>query len=155
MSERATHLFEVAEGQIAELLALISTGGVALLRRPCPGQEKLGDGTVAAVALHIATTYQRIAAVMRGGGEGEHLLAVAHNHPAKLQDISLHQLLEELAAAQRALSPVADLTDEQLETVPPASSARFCDGQRTLEHVLTAMFKHLGHQVDAVRATAA
>ena len=155
MSERDTQLFELAERQIAELLALISTGGEPLLRRPCPRREKLGHGTVAAVASHIANTYQRIAAFIRGEGEGEYERAAARYHQANSQNIPLHQLLEELSAAQRGLSSLADLTDEHLDTVPPPDAARFCDGKRTLEQVLAGMLNHPGHQVDAVRAATA
>ena len=105
--------------------------------------------------MHIADNYHRIAAFIRGGGAGEHRLAAAHNHPAPPQNIPLHQLLAELSAAPRGLSPLADLADEQLDTVPPPDAARFCDGKRTLEQVLAGMLKHQGHQVDAVRAAAA
>ena len=76
MSERATHLYEIAERQTAELLALISTGGEWLLHRPCPGREKLGDGTVAAVASHSANTYHRIAAFTRGEHQRHQVEAV-------------------------------------------------------------------------------
>jgi hypothetical protein len=39
--------------------------------------------------------------------------------------------------------------------VPPADQARFCDGQRTLEQVLSRMLKHQSHQIDALRAAIA
>ena len=67
-------------------------------------------------------------------------------------DIALHHLLHELSTAQGALSLLADLTDDQLDDVPPAGSARFSDGQRTLEQVISAMLNHQRHQVDAIRA---
>jgi hypothetical protein len=57
MNERGTQLLETANAQTDELIGLISTGGEAALRLPCPGREKLGDGTVAACALHTADNY--------------------------------------------------------------------------------------------------
>jgi hypothetical protein len=56
MNERGTQLLETANAQTDELIGLISTGGEAALRLPCPGREKLGDGTVAACALPQPTT---------------------------------------------------------------------------------------------------
>jgi hypothetical protein len=61
MTERGKTLHATADDQIAELTALISTVDEAALRLPCPGREKLGDGTVAASAQHTADNYRRIA----------------------------------------------------------------------------------------------
>src|SRR5262249_60429534 len=61
MTERANQLRMTADRQIAELLGFILTLDEADSRRPCPGREKLGDGTVAACARHTADNYQRIA----------------------------------------------------------------------------------------------
>jgi hypothetical protein len=46
----------------------------------------------------------------------------------------------------------ADLTDEQLDAVPPGSRIRFSDGQRTVEQVVTSMLKHQSHQIEALKA---
>jgi hypothetical protein len=61
-------------------------------------------------------------------------------------------VLERLSAGRDALSPLADLTDEQLDTAPPTGIFRFCDGKRTLEQVVTSLLVHQGHQIDAMRA---
>jgi hypothetical protein len=47
---------------------------------------------------------------------------------------------------------MAELTDDQLDSVPPVGSFRFCDGQRTLEQVVASLLKHQGRQVDAMKA---
>jgi hypothetical protein len=52
MTERGKQLQATADGQIAELIDLVSTVDEATLRLPCPGREKLGDGTVAASMRH-------------------------------------------------------------------------------------------------------
>jgi hypothetical protein len=65
MTERAQQFHATAEQQIGELVDLTSTLDDATLRRPCPGREKLGDGTVAALARHTADNYQRIAAFLQ------------------------------------------------------------------------------------------
>jgi hypothetical protein len=61
MTERAEQLHGTADGQIGELIGLISTLDEATLWLPCPGREQLGDGTVAACARHTANNYERIA----------------------------------------------------------------------------------------------
>ena len=50
MTERAKQLHTTIDGQITELIAFLSTTDDATLRMPCPGREKLGDGTIAAAA---------------------------------------------------------------------------------------------------------
>jgi hypothetical protein len=160
MNERGTELQETANGQVDELIALISTRGEAALRLPCPGREKLGDGTVAACAMHTADNYQRIAGFLRGqrGGGHARIAKFLHRHGEdKYQDnyqagsIELPALLERLSAGRAALSILADLTEAQLDTVPPASEMKFCDGQRTLQQVLTSLLTHQSHQLDALR----
>jgi len=64
-------------------------------------------------------------------------------------------LLDRLSAARDAFAPLANLTDEQLDTVPAASDMRFCDGQRTLEQIVTSLLNHQSHQVAALRAALA
>lgn len=66
--------------------------------------------------------------------------------------IDLRGLLERLSAGQEALALLAELTDEQLDTVPPAGTFRFCDGHRTIVLVVSGALKHQGHQIDAIRA---
>ncbi len=164
MNERGTQLQETADGQISELIGLISTGGESALRLPCPGREKLGDGTVAACAMHTADNYHRIAGFLQGQRAGAHtrIAKFLHRHGEdKHQDnyradnIDLPALLDRLSSGQAALSPLADLTDEQLNTVPPASDMKFCDGQRTLEQIVTNLLNHQNHQLDAVKAAIA
>jgi hypothetical protein len=160
MNERGTQLQETADGQISELIALISTRGEAALRLPCPGREKLGDGTIAACAMHTADNYHRIAAFLQGQRSGGHtrIAKFLHRHGEdKHQDnyqadnIDLHALLERLSAGKAGLSILADLTKAQLDTVPPASEMKFCDGQRTLQQVVTSLLNHQSHQLDALR----
>ncbi len=75
-----------------------------------------------------------------------------HGRDYMAENVDLPGLLERLSAGRDALSLLAGLTDEQLDTVPSAGSFRFCDGQRTLEQVVTSLLKHQGHQIDAVKA---
>jgi hypothetical protein len=153
MSERGMQLLETASGQISELIELISTRDEAALRLECPGREKLGDGTVAACVSHTAGTYNRIAGFLRGVGphEGDH----GHDSRHRVEDVNVGALLDQLSAASDAIDMLATLTDEELDTVPPNSGMRFCDGQRTLEQVLASMLRHQAHQIDAVRAALA
>jgi hypothetical protein len=153
MGERGAQLLEIADGQISELASLLSTRGNAVLTLPCPGRGKLGDGTVGATALHTADSYRRIAVFLQ-----ETVDARSSRYPAshgthdRAQDVDLNRLLERLSEAQGALGSLGGLSDEQLDEVPPASEMRFCDGQRTLEQVLTSLLKHQRHQIDALTA---
>jgi hypothetical protein len=150
MSDRSNQLLKTAEGQITNLTALLSTASEATLRSPCPGREKLGDGTIAAVATHVADTYLRIAGFLsvhrEHSGSGE----AGHGDTHGREHVDIAELIERLAAGRQALSPLADLTDHQLDAVPPAGQSRFCDGKRTTEEVLAAMLKHQAHQIDAL-----
>ena len=148
MSERGIKLLETADGQISDLIDLFSMSGDAALSLPCPGREKLGDGTVAACAWHTADSDGRIAAFIGGRGEGRH-------HGGYTADnVELHDLLDRLAAGRGALGLLADLTDEQLASVPPVSQMKFCDGHRTLEQVVTKLLDHQSHKVAALKAAA-
>jgi hypothetical protein len=61
-------------------------------------------------------------------------------------------VVKQLSASRDSLGQIADLTDSQLDAIPPNDSFRFCDGQRTLEQVLANLFKHQDHQADALKA---
>jgi hypothetical protein len=147
MSQRGIQLLEAAENQIAELSALLAGTDAADLFQPCLGREKLGDGTVGAVASHLAETYLRIAAF--ANGQEQHAHGGGHSGHGP-QHVEAAALVARLAAGRRELQALADVTDEQLDAVPPAGVARFCDGQRTTEQVLAAMLKHQAHQLDAL-----
>lgn len=164
MNDRGAQLLNTANEQISDLIGLISTRGAVALRLSCPGREKLGDGTVAACALHTADNYHRIAGFVEGQRNGGHhrMASLRHGHADhthqddyRAGNVDLQALLNRLAAGRTALSALADLTDEQLDTVPPASDMKFCDGQRALEQVVTNQLKHQSHQLDALNAALA
>ena len=184
MTERAHALAATADRQIAELIELLLTLDQAALRRPCPGREKLGDGTIGAAARHTADNYQRIAAFVQtsdrmsathqpaapgghriprllralGHGPQDHAPrdhgADQHDDGYTAEDIDLDAVVEQLGASRDALGRIAELTDSQLDQVPPKDSFRFCDGQRTLEQVLGGLLKHQAHQLEALRTAA-
>jgi hypothetical protein len=151
-----------ADRQISELTGLIATPGETALRLPCPVREKLGDGTVAACALHTAGNYHRIAGFLNDDGREHRIARFLHGHDRRehqdnysAENIDLQTLLVRLTTGRAALSALADLTDEDLDSVPPASDVKFCDGQRTLEQIVTNILKHQNHQLDAVNAAIA
>jgi hypothetical protein len=139
MIKRAQQLHATAEQQIGELVDLTSTLDDAALRRPCPGREKLGDGTVGALARHTADNYHRIAAFVSTGdrtsaahGPTDH----AQHGPSRGQagheyvagNVELGALATQLSVARGDFSRLAELTDVQLDAIPPKDSFRFCDG---------------------------
>jgi hypothetical protein len=185
MTQRGQELHAAADAQIVELIGVMSTLDEATLRLPCPGREKLGDGTVAASARHTADNYQRIAAFVQtsdgmsgahsptpNGGHriprflralghgpadhGEHGPGVGqHDDQYTADTIDLTAVATQLSASRHTLGQIADLTDSQLDTIPPKDSFRFCDGRRTLGQVLAALLKHQSHQVDALKTALA
>jgi len=185
LTERGKQLHAAADRQIAELITLTSTIEQAALRLPCPGREKLGDLPVGASMRHTADNYQRIASFIQTSDRmpaahqpsqpGSHriprlLRAIGHGPPDHAEHkpgtgqhddhysadtIDLSALVEQLSASRDTLGRIAELTDTQLDAIPPDGSFRFCDGQRTLEQVLASLLKHQGHQVDALRSAVA
>ena len=180
MSARGNQLLETADRQLGELAGLVSQGNETVLCLPCPGREKLGDGTVGALASHTADSYLRIAAFLQAtnqtppawpGGDRTPECDPArsntplrhanrgHNDGTHSRDYTAVNseragLLERLSASREALSLLADLTDEQLDTVPAAGSFRFCDGQRALDQVISSLLKHQERQIDAIKSAA-
>jgi hypothetical protein len=182
MSERGKQLHATADAQIAELIDLISKPDAAALRRPCPGRDKLGDGTIWASARHTADNYQRIAAFVQtidgmseghapnqhGGHRSPRFLRALGHGPAGHREhgagagqhdneytadtIDPGAVIAQLSASRDALGRIAALADHQLDAIPPKDSFRFCDGQRTLEQVITSLLKHQSHQLDALKA---
>jgi hypothetical protein len=180
MTEHGKQLHATADQQIAELIGLMSTLDEAGLRLPCPGREKLGDGTVAAAARHTADNYQRIAAFVQasdrmssahepsqhsgghriprflralGHGPAEHGSGAGqHDDQYTADTTDPAAVVEQLSASRDTLARIAQLTNSQLDAIPPKDSFRFCDGQRTLDQVLASLLKHQSHQVDALKA---
>ena len=148
MNQRALSLRRSADEQIGTLIALLSTAGDGALHLPCPGREKLGDGTVGAFASHTTENYQRIAAFIAAPES----TAGGHAHGFATGNATREAILERLQAARPELAGIAQLTDRQLDAVPTRGSFRFCDGERTLEQVLAAVLKHQGHQIQALQA---
>ncbi|HXD54785.1 MAG TPA: DinB family protein [Solirubrobacteraceae bacterium] len=183
MGARAKALSATAESQITELIERLEACEESVLRRPCPGRERLGDGTVGAVCAHVAQSYGRIAGFLAGeqplparapAGEqpsparepaGARRRALAsllrrrgghgpwmHGPAAEGEEADRPTLIARLTRARTSLGALEGLTDAQLDAVPPAEEAmRFCDGERTLEQVVSALLRHQGHQVAALK----
>jgi hypothetical protein len=145
VSERGVDLMQVADAQISELIGLLSGRTDATLGLSCPGRGALGDGSIAACAFHTANSYHRIARFVQARDAG------AHGGNYTSENAGLQDLLGRLSATAHALSILADLTDEQLDEVPPAGGMKFSDGQRTLEQILRSLLKHQCHNVDALK----
>jgi hypothetical protein len=185
MSERADQLHTTADQQIGDLIDLIATLDEETSRRPCPGRDKLGDGTVAANAGHTADNYERIAAFLatsrrapaenappkhgghpiprflrsHGHGPSDHAEhgpgAGRHDSPYTADNTDLAGVARRLSTTRDALRQIAQLTDGELDAIPPAGSFRFCDGRRTPEHVVASLLKHQEHQLSALNAALA
>jgi hypothetical protein len=185
MTQRAERLMTAAATQVVECIDLVSATDDATLHRPCPGREKLGDGSIGAVAAHTADNYERIGTFVatsqretqRHGRQqpGRHRIprvlgGFGHRPPDHGQNEAAGHteqdtytadtarstdITQQLTAAGENLERIGQLTDQQLDAVPPKGRFRFCDGQRSLEQVLAGLLKHQEQQLQALRAALA
>jgi hypothetical protein len=167
MSERGTRLMAKADRQLSEMIEFFGTLEEADLHKPCPdesAEDSAGD-TVGAVAAHMAQGYHFLGKFLQAEGyvpgspptgnrKGRgHRYRPGHGRtfpPAALPDV-----VDRLTAGKAPIGLLADLTDEQLDSVPPAGSSRFSDGSRTLEQVIDEVIAHqAAHLVTLKRAVA-
>ena len=167
MSERGTRLMAKADRQLSEMIEFFGTLDETDLRKPCPdeGAEDSAGDTVGTVAAHMAQGYHFLGKFLQAEGyvpgspptgnrKGRgHRYRPGHGRtfpPAALPDV-----VDRLTAGKAPIGLLADLTDEQLDSVPPAGSSRFSDGSRTLEQVIDEVIAHqAAHLVTLKRAVA-
>lgn len=150
MQARGEALNTKAAEQIDALIEFAADLDSADLRRSCPGREKLGDGTVGTLLAHTTGNYLRIADLAAGEGRGHQSRDHGHGDLPAAGGGDAEELRLRLAAAKAALGRLAALDDRRLDSIPPAGTFRFCDGERNLEEVLSALLTHQGHQVEAL-----
>ena len=167
MSERGTRLMAKADRQFSEMIEFFGTLDEADLHKPCPG-ESTEDGagdTAGAVAAHMSQGYRFLGKFLQADGyvaespatgnrKGRgHRYRLGHGRtfpPAVLPD-----MVDRLTGSKAPIGLLADLTDEQLDSVPPAGSSRFSDGRRTLEQVIDKVIAHQApHLMTLKRAVA-
>jgi hypothetical protein len=140
-----------ASRQLDEIAEFFGTLGEADLRKPCP--DRAGD-TVGAAAAHMAEGYHYLGRFLQAAGYVPGPPGTGHIHgrgPAP----GLSDMLDRLPGGRIPIGLLADLTDEQLDSVPPAGSGRFSDGCRTLEQAIDAVIAHQAvHLVTLKRAVA-
>ena len=182
MSERGMELLETADGQISELIDLLSSRGAVALSLPCSGREKVGDSTVAALALalHTAGNFLRIAGSLKtasqmprahggAGHDGDRIPRLVppsgtcghadsahddgmHDGSYAAEHADLKSLLERLSAAQDALDPLADITDERLGPWHPPAVQVLRRARNPLGQVAPDLLNHQSRQLDALNA---
>jgi hypothetical protein len=156
MSLRAQRLHEAADSQVAQLAELLAGLGDAGLRRPCPGRARLGDGSVAAVALLTTGSYEQIAEFVTAARTGTApRRADRHRELHSATTTTVDALVARLAATREALTRIAELSDDELDSVPDAGDMKFADGSRMFEQIIASLLRHQRHQVDALTAAAA
>jgi hypothetical protein len=150
MVVRGEQLQMTVDGQLERLQRVVAATDAVRARQPCPGRAKLGDGSIGTVVTHTVGNYSRIADFLAGGGSED----TAHTHHRHAHGheggFDPSEVAGRLEAIRSRFHTIGALDNEQLDSVPPAESFRFCDGQRTLEQVLTALLQHQGHQLDAL-----
>jgi hypothetical protein len=147
VSARGTDLMNKASGQLAEATGLVGRLAEADLAATCPDES--GDGTVGAVAAQLAEGYDRLGRFLQAA---DYLPQVTSAHD-QVDPVpgTLSGLRNRLAAAMASAGLLADLTDEQLDSVPDGRSSRFSDGRRTLAQVLDAAMAHQAEHLTALK----
>jgi len=148
-----------ASRQLDEMVEFFGTLDEADLRNPCPDDDtgdSAGD-TVGAVAAHMAQGYHFLGRFLQAEGyvSGPPSTGNKHSHDHGHAPEALPDIRDRLTGGKAPIGLLADLTDEQLDSVPPAGSSRFSDGSRTLEQVVDAAIAHqAAHLVTLQRAVA-
>jgi hypothetical protein len=145
MTEPAQQLLATANEQIDELIGLITGVDETALRLPCPGREKLGDGTVGAAIAHTADNYERIADFVTASHR-----RLSHVEQYAAGNAKSEAIVTQLGTTRDTFRRIGELSDVQLDAIPPRDSFRFCDGKRTVQQVLAGLLKHQRHQLDAL-----
>jgi hypothetical protein len=171
MTQRAKHVAAAADLQIEQLLSFVKDQTRETLQRPCPGRQKLGDGSLGAFISHMADNWQRIADFAAGRGQQlpghspparthkmpRFLTAFGHRRPDHTSAYSAdaadpQEIASRLIAARGLVTQIGALSEQQLDAVPAEGSFRFCDGKRNLEEVLRALLRHQDRQIGAIRS---
>lgn len=168
MSERGTELMRKASRQLDEMAEFFGSLDDADLRKPCP-EDGIGDrsdgDTVGAVAAHMAQGYHFLGKFLQADGYVPGSPAAGNRkgrghrygrgHGGTLAPAALPDVVDRLTGGKAPIGLLADLTGEQLDSVPPAGSSRFSDGSRTLEQVIDEVIAHqAAHLVLLKRAVA-
>jgi len=161
MSERGIWLVERADRQLSEMIEFFGTLDEGDLPKPCldeSAEDRPGD-TVAAVAAHTAEGYHHLGRFLQATGYAPGLPATGnnhgHDHGHAPTPESLPDMRDRLAEGKAPIGLLADLTDEQLDSLPPVGSSRFSDGRRTLDQVIDAVIAHQAeHLLTLKRAVA-
>jgi hypothetical protein len=151
-----------ASSQLAEATGLVDRLTEAELGAPCSDESGDGAGrTVGAVAAHLAEGYDRLGQFLQASGYVPHAPGTdSHYHAGSEHQEhqgagsvpeSVPGLLNRLAAGTASVGLLADLTDQQLGSVPDGRSSRFSDGRRTLAQVLDAAIAHQAEHLAALK----
>jgi hypothetical protein len=159
VSHRGTELRTRMSQQLDEITEFVGTLTDADLRKPCPDETGHDAGhTVGAAATHLADGYQRLGQFLLSAGyvPGSPAAGTSHGHghgyghQHAQAPVGVPDLLDRLVGGKAPIGLLAELTDEQLDSVP-ASANRFADGHRTLEQVINEVIAHQAAHLEALR----
>jgi hypothetical protein len=166
MSARGIDLMTKASRQLDEIAEFLGTLEETDLGKPCADESAGetvgaagahgGGDTVGETAAHMADGYDQLGRLLQTTGyvPGSPTTGDNHKHDHARTPEALPDLLARLVGGKARIALLADLTDEQLDSVPPAVGM-FSDGRRTLEQVLEAVIAHqAAHLATLKRAVA-
>ncbi|MDX5961938.1 hypothetical protein SIM91_01015 [Rhodococcus opacus] len=155
MSERGIELMTTASRQLDEMADVVASLSGPDLRKSCP-DDSAGD-TIGALAVHMAEGYHFLGRFLQAAGYGPggrppgNGRGHAHGHERAQPPAAASEVLDRVSAGKAPIGLLADLTDEQLASVPGTGSIRFSDGRRTLEQVIEAVIAHQATHLNMLR----
>jgi len=161
MSARGEALMNKVTRQIEDIAQVFATLSDSDLSRPrSTGEDSdrtrhaAKGNSVGDAAAHIAEGYHFIARFLRSAGYVSGAPAGGSIH-GRAPAPDLPALRKRLDQAKTEVGVIADLTDEQLESVPPARSSRFSNGRRSLEQVIEEAITHQAQHLADLKAAVA
>ena len=151
MTQRGTDLVEKVTRQIDDIAEVFDRLGEADLTRADPGRE---GRTIGEAAGHIAEGYHFLVRFLTSAGHvpGRPPGGSIHGRGPEVAPPSLRA---RLAEARIEVGIIANLTDQQLDSVPPPKSSRFSNGRRTLEQLIEEVINHQEQHLNDLKSALA
>ena len=151
MSQRGTDLLDRVTRQIDDIAEVFDRLGEAELARADPERE---GRTIGEAAGHIAEGYHFLVRFLTSAGHVPGSPPGGSIH-GRGPELALHSLRARLAEARAEVGIVANLTDQQLDSVPPPKSSRFSNGRRTLEQLIEEVIVHQAQHLSDLKSALA
>ena len=151
MSQRGEDLLDKVKRQIDDIAQVFERLGEADLAKADP--ERKGR-TIGEAAGHIAEGYHFLVRFLTSAGHVPGRPAGGNIH-GRGPELALPSLRTRLAEARTEVGIIANLADQQLDSVPPPKSSRFSNGRRSLEQLIEEVIVHQAQHLNDLKSALA